>query len=62
MQKPDLRKPVFKLIPQAAKNINENLCGFPPCGKPITEFRDEASRREYGISGICQNCQDSIFG
>ena len=25
-------------------------------------FRDELSRKEYGISGLCQGCQDGIFG
>lgn len=32
------------------------------CGKPITTFRDDRSRKEYTISGLCQQCQDSIFG
>ena len=26
------------------------------------DFRDELSEREYGISGLCQTCQDGIFG
>ena len=25
-------------------------------------FRDEASEREYQISGMCQECQDNAFG
>lgn len=25
------------------------------------EFRDELSRKEYQISGLCQNCQDEVF-
>lgn len=24
-------------------------------------FRDELSRREYEISGLCQSCQDAVF-
>jgi uncharacterized CHY-type Zn-finger protein len=32
------------------------------CGKPATEFKDELSRKEYNISGLCQNCQNEIFG
>lgn len=32
------------------------------CGKSAAEFRDDLSRREYGISGLCQACQDSVFG
>ena len=31
------------------------------CGGPATEFRDELSRREYQISGLCQKCQDEIW-
>jgi hypothetical protein len=35
----------------------------PTCGKEIRpgEFRDELSRREFGISGMCQMCQDEVF-
>lgn len=25
-------------------------------------FRDLRSVKEYGISGMCQECQDSVFG
>lgn len=25
------------------------------------DFRDELSRKEYAISGICQKCQDEVF-
>tara|TARA_Y100000004_G_scaffold195896_1_gene264243 strand:+ start:139 stop:345 length:207 start_codon:yes stop_codon:yes gene_type:complete len=32
------------------------------CGGFDLEFRDELSRKEYGISGLCQPCQDGIFG
>ena len=32
------------------------------CGEFNLEFRDELSRKEYGISGLCQCCQDNIFG
>jgi hypothetical protein len=32
------------------------------CGGPAVEFRDELSRKEFGISGACQKCQDSVFG
>jgi hypothetical protein len=42
-------------------------CLPPPigCGRtfdPNTEFKDEISRREYRISGLCAFCQDKIFG
>lgn len=29
---------------------------------PDWNFRDECSRREYKISGLCQECQDKVFG
>jgi len=32
------------------------------CGGEVGEFRDELSQKEYRISGMCQKCQDSIFG
>ena len=25
-------------------------------------FRDDISKKEYTISGLCQDCQDSVFG
>jgi hypothetical protein len=32
------------------------------CGKPVKGFRDQASRLEHRISGLCQKCQDDTFG
>ena len=31
------------------------------CGGDANHFEDELSRREYGISGMCQGCQDGVF-
>jgi hypothetical protein len=42
------------------ETIKADACVF--CHQPATEFRDELSRREYTISGICQTCQDKTFG
>jgi hypothetical protein len=25
-------------------------------------FRNDLSRKEFGISGMCQECQDNVFG
>lgn len=41
-------------------SIKSNVC--VTCGGPATEFKDELSKREYTISGMCQRCQDSTFG
>ena len=32
------------------------------CEADAKEFRGNLSRKEYGISGMCQKCQDSVFG
>jgi len=32
------------------------------CGQNIGEFKDDLSLTEYRISGLCQKCQDEIFG
>ena len=36
----------------------------PLCKRKVNkdEFRDELSRKEFEISGLCQLCQDEIFG
>jgi len=31
------------------------------CKKDVFGFKDELSRTEYGISGLCQECQDAVF-
>lgn len=44
--------------------INADRCIPQPvgCGQVATEFRDALSQREYQIIGLCQKCQDKIFG
>lgn len=37
-----------------------NCCAS--CGNKNLLFRDEASRKEYAISLLCQKCQDLLFG
>ena len=32
------------------------------CGGEATKFKDELSRKEYGLTGWCQSCQDDFFG
>jgi len=31
------------------------------CKGPASEFKDERSKKEFSISGMCQVCQDRIF-
>ncbi len=37
----------------------KHIC--PSCRKKVTEFKDKKSEREFGISGLCQECQDQTF-
>ncbi len=51
---------VFKIINGMLKKRQEGKC--PICGrKGPFQFRDDLSRREYQISGMCQRCQDKAF-
>ena len=52
-------KPIGKMNPEYLQQVKDGFC--PTCGKRLTGFRDELSRKEYIVSGICQQCQDSIF-
>lgn len=45
---------------QEVDNFNSGKCAT--CADEITCFRDSLSAKEYRISGMCQKCQDSIFG
>ena len=40
--------------------IEANLC--VACNTPALLFTDALSEKEFGISGLCQTCQDSVFG
>jgi len=41
-------------------SIQDNVC--TTCGRPALEFNDSLSKKEYTIFGMCQRCQDSVFG
>ena len=45
-------------------SIKSDKCVAAPigCGQDAVEFSDALSKREYSISGLCQKCQNSIFG
>ena len=40
--------------------IKSDTCAI--CKSDAKEFRNDISRKEYRISGMCQECQDSVFG
>lgn len=37
-------------------------CECATCKNPNLDFRNQISEKEYTISGMCQSCQDVIFG
>lgn len=56
-------RPVDALFSGRREAISEARCMPAPigCGGPAVEFQDEVSEREYGISGLCQSCQNEFF-
>ena len=44
------------------ETIEQGICAG--CGSDVlnTSFRDPLSFKEFTISGLCQKCQDEIFG
>jgi hypothetical protein len=59
MNKDIMRKAGFSNEVEA---VEHKIC--PMCNNPINidRFRDRLSIKEYSISGLCQACQDKIFG
>lgn len=59
-------EPIAEFLDQISNRteaITQDVCVPSPfgCGRRAAEFRDDASRREFAISGLCQHCQDIIF-
>ena len=44
------------------ERVENHQCPF--CAKQVTseEFINDLSRKEFEISGLCQKCQDEMFG
>ena len=44
------------------ERVEQGRCPF--CNKMVLldEFKDDLSRKEFEISGLCQTCQDDTFG
>lgn len=54
------KKSVAKIFPENIEKIRNAIC--VSCGSKIKGFKSELCKREYQISGLCQKCQDSVFG
>lgn len=56
------KRPWAKIDPDAFKRLTQWKCTI--CNEEIKEndFKNAISIKEYRISGMCQTCQDSVFG
>lgn len=57
---PEIKQMLEKIAPGTLDKAEQGLCTV--CERPIGKFKDRLSKREYGISGLCQSCQDNIWG
>ena len=53
---------VIKFVFQNGEYIPDMIMPCILCEKPVNKLRDQLSIREFYISGMCQDCQDSAFG
>lgn len=58
---PAIQNFIEAVFPEETQNIKEGKCPF--CAEPINmdDFKDDLSRKEFEISGMCQKCQDDFF-
>jgi hypothetical protein len=52
-------RPADLIFPQRIPLMKAHKCVI--CGGDAIEFKDALSVKEYGISGMCQECQDKTF-
>jgi hypothetical protein len=62
MNKSIMRAAGFSEQVKAVENGKCPFCAKAIDGNDPKEFRDERSKREFRISGLCQKCQDEFFG
>ena len=58
-----MNEDIMRKMGFAREVLKTHLGICPICNHPVEDnFKDELSKREYKISGMCQTCQDKIFG
>lgn len=62
MTDPGPIRPADALYPERREAILADRCVSCRAPSPLTSFRDLLSRKEFAISGLCQACQDQVFG
>lgn len=56
-----MKSAIEAMFPGTMAAIDAGNC--PTCRKAINmkDFKDELSKKEFQISGMCQECQDEVF-
>lgn len=57
-----MEKVLDNVFPVERGRVKVGICPLCPNAIHMEDFRDELSRKEYKISGLCQKCQDEVFG
>ncbi len=66
MPEPQPKSPEIDLLLQQLSGtwrpdcIRQSICAH--CKGPANCFTDDLSEKEYRISGLCQECQNKVFG
>lgn len=55
-------KVVKTFFPKEVKEVKQGNCPICKNQIKINDFKDKLSIKEFEISGLCQKCQDEIFG
>lgn len=53
-------RPVDLAFPDRIPKIKAHICAI--CEERVDGFRNELAQEEYLVSGMCQKCQDMMFG
>ena len=58
-----MNKEIMKKLGFGAELNNIEAGNCATCGEPVkaADFKNDLSRREYEIAGMCQLCQDKTF-
>jgi hypothetical protein len=48
--------------PKARARLQSGICPDCGCFDAASTLTSDLSRREFKITGLCQACQDSVFG
>jgi len=59
----DFRKGILRKVgfTKEVDAVEKKLCPWCKDAVRVEDFKDELSRKEFDISGICQKCQDNFF-